>query len=154
MARQPRDGRRRGTAYGGTQRAVWPLGDLEDNGFGMFRYAGGAVAQFHTSWTQWKNLFSLEVFGTRGALVMEGLGRSYGVETLTVVRRKPEGGVPDLETLRYEGEDDSWKLEWADFMRGVQGSSAMLGSADDGVAAMRMLDALYRSAESGQAVRL
>jgi predicted dehydrogenase len=137
------------TAYGVTQSAVWPLGDLEDNGFGLFRYPSGSVAIFHTSWTQWKNLFSLEVFGSLGAVIVEGLGRSYGIETLTVVRRKPEGGVPDMETLRYEGEDESWRLEWADFVGASRHGRRMLGTADDGVAAMRMLDALYRSAQSG-----
>jgi predicted dehydrogenase len=142
------------SAYGLTQTAVWPLGDLEDNGFGMFRYAGGAVAIFHTSWTQWKNLFSLELFGTRGALVVEGLGRSYGAETLTAMRRKPEGGVPDMETRTFEGEDPSWRLEWADFMGAVRHRRPMLGTADDGVAAMRMLDALYRSAAAGTPMAL
>lgn len=141
-------------AYGVTQRAVWPLGDLEDNGFGTFRYASGVVAIFHTSWTQWKNLFSLEIFGTEGALLVEGLGRSYGTETLTVHRRKPEGGAPDAETLLYEGEDESWRLEWADFVGAVRHGRSMLGTADDGVAAMRMLDALYRSAASGMPATL
>jgi len=42
-----------------TQTAVWPVAPLEDNAFAMLRYRGGAVAPFHTSWTQWKNLFSL-----------------------------------------------------------------------------------------------
>jgi predicted dehydrogenase len=142
------------TAYGVTQTAVWPLGDLEDNGFGVFRYTSGAVAIFHTSWTQWKNLFSLEVFGTTGGLVVEGLGRSYGVETLTAYRRKPGGGVPDSEVLRFEGEDESWRLEWEDFLGAVRHGRPMLGTPGDGVAAMRMLDALYRSAAAGTAVSL
>jgi predicted dehydrogenase len=142
------------TAFGVTQAAVWPLGDLEDNGFGTFRYESGAVAIFHTSWTQWKNLFSLEIFGTLGAVIIEGLGKSYGTETLTVVRRKPEGGVPDMETIRYEGEDDSWRLEWEDFTGAALHGRPMLGTADDGVTAMRMLDALYRSAAAGQVVSL
>ena len=134
--------------------AVWPLQDLEDNGFGVFRYEGGGVAIFHTSWTQWKNLFSFEVFGSEGGLVVEGLGRSYGTETLTTVRRKKEGGVPHVETLPYEGDDPSWRLEWADFVNAVRGGGPMLGTPDDGVAAMRMLDALYRSAQSGEPATL
>ena len=142
------------TVYGVVQSAVWPLGDLEDNGFGTFLFPGGAVAQFHTSWTQWKNLFSLEVFGQVGAAVAEGLGRSYGVETLTVYRRQPEGGVPDVEVVRYGGDDESWRLEWEDFVGAVRDGRPMLGTADDGVAAMRMLDGLYRSAAAGGPVAL
>jgi predicted dehydrogenase len=139
------------SAFAWLQTAVWPLGELEDNAFGLLRYASGAVASLHVSMTQWKNLFSLELTGTGGALVVEGLGRSYGVETLSVVHRNPEGGVPEVETVRYDGEDDSWCAEWRDFLGGVQGR-AMLGTADEGVAAMRVLDMLYRSAESGAPV--
>ncbi len=142
------------TAVAHLQTAVWPLGDLEDNAFGLFRFGSGVVASFHTSWTQWKNLFSLEVFGQGGALVVEGLGRSYGPETLTVHRRRPEGGVPVSETVAYQGEDPSWKLEWEDFLGAALEGRAMLGTADDGVVAMRMLRALYESAASGAPVRV
>jgi len=142
------------TAFAHLQTAVWPLGNLEDNAFALFRYASGAVASFHTSWTQWKNLFSFEVFGHDGALVVEGLGRSYGLETLTAHRRRPEGGAPVTETLAYEGDDPSWKLEWEDFLGAVLDGRPMLGNADDGVAAMRMLGALYASAKSGVPARV
>jgi len=134
------------TAFGCLQTAVWPLGDLEDNGFGLFRFAEGSVALLHTSWTQWKNLFSLEVFGRSGAVVVEGLGRSYGPETLTVYRRKPEGGAPESTSSVFEGPDPSWRLEWEDFLGAALDGRPMLGTAEDGVVAMRMLDALYRSA--------
>ena len=112
------------------------------------------MGAFHTSWTQWKNLFSFEVYGRSGAVAVEGLGRSYGVETLVVHRRRPEGGPPDTTTQAFEGPDDSWRLEWADFVRAMRGGEGMLGSADDGVTAMRMIDALYRSAAAGAPVEL
>ena len=69
---------------------------LEDNAFALLRTADGRVAQFHTSWTQWKNRFSFEVFGRDGYLRVEGLGGSYGVERLEVGRaqagRRRAGG--------------------------------------------------------------
>jgi len=137
-------------AFGYLQTAVWPLGDLEDNAFGLFRFASGSVAALHTSWTQWKNLFLLEVYGQSGAVIVNGLGGSYGVETLSVQKRRLEGGSPEVATRAFEGTDQSWHLEWDDFVRAIRGGqgegSRMLGSADDGVIAMRMLDALYRSA--------
>ena len=136
-------------AFAWLQTAVWPIGDLEDNGFGMFRYESGAVASLHASMTQWKNLFSLELFGTAGALVMNGLGGNYGVETLTVHHRRAEGGAPETETLRFEGEDASWREEWSDFTGAVLDGRPMRGTADDGIVAMRMIDALYRSARTG-----
>jgi predicted dehydrogenase len=137
------------TVYAVTQSAVWPLGDLEDNAFAILRYADGCVASFHTSWTQWKNLFSLEVFGQRGSLVVEGLGRSYGDETLTIAHRAMEGGAPRMERLVFEGPDTSWRDEWADFVAGILDGATYLGGPDDGIVAMETLASLYRSAETG-----
>jgi predicted dehydrogenase len=139
-------------AFALLQTAVWPLGDLEDNAFGLFHYRSGVVAALHTSWTQWKNLFAFEVYGRTGAVAVRGLGGSYEVETLTVYRRRLEGGAPEVEPRAFEGEDESWRLEWEDFVQAVEGGQGMLGNADDGVTAMRMLDALYRSAVAGAVV--
>jgi predicted dehydrogenase len=136
-------------AFGYLQTAVWPLGDLEDNAFALLRWKDGGVASLHTAWTQWKNLFSFEVFGTGGALIVEGLGRSYGPERLTMYTRRPEGGAPDTTQEVFDGEDASWRQEWEDFVRGAVEGCPMLGGANDGVMAMAMLDALYRSARTG-----
>jgi predicted dehydrogenase len=139
--------------YGVLQTAAWPIAPLEDNGFALLKYPGGAVASFHTSWTQWKNLFSFEVYGTAGSLTVEGLGKSYGTERLLVAKRRPEGGVPETEELAFEGEDLSWAHEWEDFLGGLDGK-AYRGNPEDGVAVMTALDALYRSAQAGVPVSL
>jgi predicted dehydrogenase len=142
------------TAFAVIQTAVWPLGTLEDNAFALLRFRDGAVAAFHTSWTQWKNLFSFEVFGSAGAVLVEGLGGSYGPETLTTHLRRPEGGAPVTSQQAFPGVDCSWREEWDDFLGGVLDGRRVVGSADDGVSAMRVLDALYRSAASGAPERL
>ncbi len=129
-----------------TQTAVWPIAPLEDNAFGLLRYSNGVVALFHTSWTQWKNLFSLEVFGTDGYVVIDGLGGSYGVETLTLGRRRREGGVPDVQQETFPGADESWEREWDEFVDALRHGRPYQGTPDDGLAVMRTLDALYRSA--------
>lgn len=140
--------------YGVVQTAVWPLGDLEDNGFGLLRFPDGVIAQFHSSWTQWKNLFSFELFGETGSLVVEGLGRSYGVESLTIARRAMQGGVPAIERIEYDGEDISWRDEWAEFASAILEGTDYMGNARDGVVAMKILSALYRSAAENQPTRL
>ncbi|MGC8484339.1 MAG: Gfo/Idh/MocA family protein [Candidatus Baltobacteraceae bacterium] len=139
-------------AFAYTQTAIWPIAPLEDNAFGLFRFEGGAVASFHTSWTQWKNMFSFEIFGTEGSLSIEGLGKSYGIERLICAKRRPEGGVPEIAEESFEGDDLSWQHEWNDFMNAVQTGGAYWGSPADGLAAMRMLAALYGSVEQGRPV--
>jgi predicted dehydrogenase len=140
--------------YALLQTAVWPLGDLEDNGFSLLRFRQNVVGTFHTSWTQWKNLFSLEVFGERGALLVEGLGRSYGTEMLVRHLRRAEGGPPETTVWEFPQDDPSWELEWEDFLGAVMDGRPMRGSADEGVSVMRTLDALYRSAGTGAPVKL
>lgn len=136
------------------QTAVWPIAPLEDNAFALLRYDGGVVASFHTSWTQWKNLFSFEVFGTDGFLSIEGLGGSYGPEHLTLSKRNPRGGAPAVETFAFEDTDRSWEFEWQDFMRAIVDQNPYWGTPADGVAAMNVLSALYASIESGKPVTL
>lgn len=136
------------------QTAVWELGRLEDNAFGLLRYGAGVVGQFHASMTQWKNLFSLEVHGDRGALIVEGLGGSYGTETLTVVRRNMAGGVPESERTPYDEPDSSWSLEWSDFAEAIHGGRMLHGLPDDGLRVMATVDALYAAARSGSAISI
>ena len=62
----------------------WQIAPLEDNGFALLRTAAGQIATIHTSWTQWKNLFRMEIFGRDGYLLVNGLGGSYGPERLTL----------------------------------------------------------------------
>jgi predicted dehydrogenase len=134
------------------QQAVWQIGRLEDNAFGLLRFAGGAVGQFHVSMTQWKNLFSFEIHGDTGALLIDGLGGSYGVETLTIVRRNMAGGVPVIEQERFEGSDVSWAAEWSDFVGALHGERLRHGGSQDGLRVMATVDALYAAARSGGSV--
>lgn len=138
------------TVYAVLQRGVWSLNGLEDNAFGILQCPDGVVAALHTGLTQWKNLFSFEVFGTTGALVVEGLGGSYGQETLTVYHRRSEGGAPREVRQAYTGDDVSWRLEWQAMLAELEADSPGSDSAGDGVVVMQVLDSLYRSAEAGR----
>jgi predicted dehydrogenase len=134
------------------QTAVWPIAPLEDNAFALLTFADGCVASFHTSWTQWKNLFSFELFGSTGALCVEGLAGSYGPQRLLYYRRKTEGGAPEVSEERFSESDLSWQREWQDFVSAIVDQQTWLGTIEDGIGAMATVDALYRSAAAGQPV--
>ena len=126
------------TGFVSTQ--VWDIAPLEDNAFGLFRTDAGQVASLHVSWTQWKNLFSFEVFGRDGYVSAEGLGGSYGPEQAVWGRRR-SGGPPQLEHFAFPQEDLSWAAEWADFTRAIAGRGPGL---DDAVGALRTMEWIYR----------
>jgi len=127
---------------------------LEDNAFAQLRTTNGQIAQLHTSWTQWKNRFSFEVFGRDGYVRIDGLGGSYGTETLTVGRRRPESGPPIEETFEFSGPDLSWQLEWEEFTNAIKENRQPLASGEESLGTMRTIAAIYESAHTVQIVRL
>jgi len=130
----------------------WDMKPLEDNAYGLFRTASAQVASLHVSWTQWKNLFSFEVFGRDGYAIAEGLGRSYGPEQARIGRRRAEGGAPDEDIFDFAGEDESWQLEWADFLRGVAGEGVPLSSGVEALATLEWIYRLYRASNEKRAI--
>lgn len=133
-------------------RYVWATHRIEDNGFVLFSWRDGKVAQLHTSWTQWENRFEFEIYGTKGSLEVRGLGGSYGTETLTQNLRRFSGGIPTTTSKRYEGKDLSWIHEWDEFVQAIQEKKKYMGTLQDGLAAMKMLDSIYRA--NGKSARV
>ncbi|MEW5803142.1 MAG: Gfo/Idh/MocA family oxidoreductase [bacterium] len=139
--------------FGSLPTYVWNM-QVEDNAFALFKTHKGQIASLHTSWTQWKNIFSFEVFGRDGYVIIEGLGGSYGRETLKAGRRKPEGGAPEEQVIEFPPEDISWEEEWKEFLRAIEENREPEGSGWDGYQANRMLDAVYESARLARPVNL
>jgi len=131
----------------------WDM-EVEDNAFAMFRTDRGQVATMHTSWTQWKNKFLLEIIGEKGYLVVDGLGGSYGTERLAIGKRKVSGGAPDEESLEFPGPDISWREEMKEFASAIMENREPIGSGYDGLMANRLVGAVYESARRNVPVRL
>jgi predicted dehydrogenase len=129
-----------------TPRWHWEVAPLEDNAFIYLRSRGGAVANLHTSWTMWKNRFSFEVLGRDGYIRIDGLGGSYGVESLTVGRRRTEGGVPDETLATYGNSDASWEEDWRDLIACIQEGRSPEVNAEAGLATMQLVDEIYAMA--------
>jgi len=88
---------------------------VEDNAailLGAAHDRSGPWAQLHVTWTEWKNLFSLEIMCKTGKLQVDGLARSYGPQVVHVYTMGPEMGPPAVERIEFPAEDVSWKLEW------------------------------------------
>ena len=134
--------------------AHWPIAPLEDNAFALCRTAAGRVGMLHTSWTQWRNLFSWELFAQRGYLIVEGLGGSYGPQRLVIGRRTADSPVPREEVKEDPDPESSWRRECEAFLDAVATGRPPLGDGRDGLEAVRLVHALYRSARRGRAERV
>lgn len=121
--------------------------DVEDNAYALMRSQDGVVAMLHSTATQWRHRFQLDVTLERGALILSGIlsgSRSYGAETLTVVRaHEDEMGDPWEQTTRYN-QDNSWRDEIAEFADAViENRPVRCGSSQDALLTMQLVYRIY-----------
>lgn len=102
------------------------------------------VANLHAGWTEWKNRFCFEVYGKKGYLKINGLGGSYGTESLTVGLRIP-GKAPKEKLWKFPNQDQSWNKEWKDFKKSINSKSKIGATGEDGLKVLRTIEDIYRS---------
>jgi predicted dehydrogenase len=117
---------------------------VDDNGFLLLKTAKQQVAFLHASCTEWKNLFSMEIYGRDGKLDISGLGGSYGVEKLTWYRMLPEMGPPETTSWEYPMGDDSWAVELAEFFEDIRLDRVPAAGLGDAHAALEIVETVYR----------
>ena len=94
----------------------------------------------------WKNRFSFEVLGRDGYARIDGLGGSYGIESLTIGQRRAVGQVPEELVTTHSAPDPSWEEDWRDLVACIeQGRSPEVG-ASDGLAVMQLVNDVYSAA--------
>jgi 1,5-anhydro-D-fructose reductase (1,5-anhydro-D-mannitol-forming) len=129
----------------------WKLPGIEDNVFAQFRNSStGVAASLHATMTQWRHLFSLEIFLERGHIVLNGLvttSGAYGPEILTLARNRAEPPVvqwgPD-ETMTYDT-DTSWASEVREFLDAILAIRPLsTGTSADALRVMRIIDRIYQ----------
>lgn len=120
---------------------------VDDNGFMLLKTAKKQAAFLHASCTEWKNLFSMEIYGKLGKLDLSGLGGSYGVEKITWYRMLPEMGPPETTSWEYPMGDDSWAIEIAEFFEDIRLDREPSAGLRDAQAALKVVESIYR--ESG-----
>ncbi len=116
---------------------------VDDNAFMRLTTPGGEVAFLHVSCTEWKNLFSFEIYGRAGKLHVEGLGGSYGVERLAHYQMRPEMGPPDTVIHEYPRGDRSWELEFEEFLEDIRLRRLPSAGLEAARAALEVVEAVY-----------
>lgn len=113
---------------------------VDDNGFMLLKTPRQQVAFLHVSCTEWKNLFSLEIYGKEAKLHIEGLGGSYGPERLSYYRMLPEMGPPETTIWEYPMADNSWQLEFAEFLEDIRLGRTPAANLNDARAALEVVE--------------
>ena len=121
------------------EQVVGPTG-VDVDLLGTMRFPNDVIAQFDASFSLPKRQ-RLEAVGEEGTLVVEAPWRAdWGGRVLV------NDEAVDVE------EADSYRLELANFAAAVDGSAEPLLGREDALAQARTIDALYRSAASGEIV--
>jgi predicted dehydrogenase len=131
------------TVQGRVATYFWDM-PVEDNAFLLLQTAAGQTAFLHASWTEWKNMFSFELSGRTGKLEITGLGGSYGVERLTFYRMTPEMGPPETTAWEYPMADDSWEIEFQEFLQDIRQARDPQPGLADAQAALRVVEKIYQ----------
>jgi predicted dehydrogenase len=117
---------------------------VDDNAFVSLQTAQGQTAWLQVSCTEWKNLFSFEIYGRHAKLHIEGLGGSYGVEKLVHYQMKPEMGIPDTKVYEFPGADESWRRELNQFEEDVQSQRMSDAGLREAKAALQIVEHIYK----------
>ena len=132
------------TVEGHATRYYWNM-PVEDNAFLSLRNAAGNTAWLHASCSEWKNLFSLEIYGRDAKLHWEGLGGSYGLERLTYYKMLPQMGPPETTIWEFPRGDESWKIEMAEFFEDIRLKRCPVPGLREATAALRVVEKIYQN---------
>lgn len=113
---------------------------VDDNGFILLKTATKQTAFLHASCTEWKNLFSFEIYGKKGKLDIQGLGGSYGVERLSYYKMLPHMGPPETSIWEYPMGDDSWQLEFSALLDDIKNRRSANPGLQDAHAALMIVE--------------
>ena len=125
----------------------------EDNAFGVFKSKSGCTAILHSSWVQWQGYLYLEIFGTNGLLVVNN-DQTQGQVSYNVFSRHGDPPKNITEVPACLRPDPSWKLQLQEFAAAIREDREPSPNGYDGLQSLRLVDAVYMSAKTGQAVSI
>jgi len=126
----------------------WNL-DIEDNVFAIFHNKKGQAASLHSTMTQWRHLFSFEIFLEKGYITINGLKTSsntYGDEVMSVVKNRtlPPAAMWTKEEDMVFHVDTSWKRELSIFVDAIRNDKPIsVGNTHDAYKLMRLVEKMY-----------
>ncbi len=129
-------------AHGFADTLFWDM-PVDDNGFMLLRTGDRRTAMLHVSCTEWKNTFSFQIYGKAGKIEITGLGGSYGVERLAYYRMKPEMGPPETTIWEYPMLDDSWTVEFAEFVDDIRLMRTPAAGLREAMAVLGVIERIY-----------
>lgn len=134
--------------------AYWDI-EAEDNAFALLKSKDNIVGMLHSSATQWRHKFLLEICLENGYINLDGMlstTRSYAPEKLIKGMREFEDithamGKPK-ESITWFENDDSWRLEVEEFIHSIEQKTPITnGSIYDAIETLKLVERIYNNSE-------
>lgn len=124
--------------------------EVEDNAFvTLYDTKKRISASIHSTITQWRYIFSLEIFCEKGSMILNGLrtqSGNYGDEILTIRPNSIYDSEIQTQEIRYDT-NTSWQKEVQLFLEAVNGkTSRELACWQDAYQTTKLIDLIYRNA--------
>ena len=132
--------------------SFWDI-ECEDNAFLLLQSKDQVIATLHSSATQWKHKFLLEMTFVNGYINLDGIlssTNSYAPEKLIVGKRQikdpqKEMGKPK-ELITYYDQDKSWDFELTEFIDAARNIAPLMnGTSKDALEIMKLADFVYKN---------
>ena len=124
---------------------------VEDMACGLVKFDNGATLILEASWAlnqPERERMVTELYGDRGGLVHKNVGGGYD---FTAELYTEEGG--DLFTKKLDWRTDQTPASYHEFVNSILEKREPLATGEQGLKVMKILEGIYRSAESGREVR-
>ena len=118
---------------------------VEDNVFINIKTKNNCIAFLHASCTEWKNLFSLEIYGRTGKIDINGLGGSYGKEKLILYKMKKKMGPPKIINYKFPKKDNSWEDELVEFIKEIRLNQQPKNNLKESLKILKIVDDIYKN---------
>ncbi|MEK7125799.1 MAG: Gfo/Idh/MocA family oxidoreductase [Patescibacteria group bacterium] len=117
---------------------------VEDNAAVTMQTAAGQMAIIHVSVTQWKPLFSLEIYGSKGYCLVNGLGSKYGGDgTFTFGKLNSKQRVSERKVRCATDPDHSFRNELAAFIHSLSSGWPVSPNGQDAINVLRAIKKIY-----------
>ena len=118
---------------------------LEDNCFLNLENKSGSIAFLHASCTEWKNKFIFEIFGKNGKIEINGLGKSYGSESLTYYKMSKKMGIPKKTLFTFKQNPNySWNYELKEFYKDISKKRIPRPGILEAYENLKIINSIYR----------
>ena len=120
---------------------------VEDNAFMTLKTKSNKIAFLHVSWTEWKNMFSFEIFCRLGKIDINGIGGSYGREQLTLYKMSKKMGIPKQKKWKFNIKDMSWINEINEFYDDILYNRKPIPNLNDAYQTHKIINKIYKSSK-------